>query len=88
MSFKMSENTGIFSTMYKYVLLLCNCRRDFEPLRTNLSPTKEDFYSHNGNVLTSDIKTVFSKVDKYLDGDDRDREKAYNTLVEKLSQVI
>ena len=87
MNSRMSENNGIFSTVYKYVLLMCNCRRDFEPLQTEVSPRNQDFHSHNGNVITSDLSGVFAKVDKYLDGDDHDREKAYNLLVENLTQV-
>ncbi len=77
----MSENgCNIFTVMYKYAMLMCNCRRTFEPLQSSPG-IKVDTAISNGSL--ADTKADYTELDKLLNGSDRDKQKAYNILKER-----
>ncbi len=78
----MSFSQYVGQTIYKYALLICNCRNDFDTAAyTSTSDEYLSPLSPNGGVATNaslDYLTQF--VDKLLEGTDEDKEKAYKML--------
>ena len=75
----------------KYVLLMCNCRSEFEPLSNGSS---SDVYfspvssstSLNAEPLTS-VKQLPEQIDPLLDGEDKEKTAAYQLLQRAESKV-
>ena len=87
MNLTMSENgCNVFTVMYKYAMLMCNCRRTFEPLQSSPANKLETETISNGSL--TDMKTDYTELDKLLNGSDRDKQKAYNTLKQRASVSV
>ena len=71
-----------FSTMYKYVLFLCNCRSDFEQL--------QNVEEGDGSIIRTSPRSsrsnltgagkLYDRIDALLDGSDDDRQEAFTIL--------
>ena len=82
--------TALGKSLYKYVMLMCNCRSEFQS-DIYSSPVLESTALSNGEAFSGgsseEAKELFKNVDELLEGTDSDKTQAYNLLSDREQQV-